>query len=64
MLKLILAGLKKLLPLADLCTLPVLKYDELSMRSIYAAIKKDPLFLVHFPDSYPRATNLTAPTMC
>ena len=41
MLKLILAGLKKLLPLADLCTVPVLKYDELSMRSIYPAIKKD-----------------------
>ena len=42
------------MPLADLRTVSVPKYDELSVKSIYPFIDKDIALKRYFPDAYPK----------
>jgi hypothetical protein len=53
-LKLIFADQKKLISLADMRSVTVPKYDELSVKNVYPMIKNNPFLSVHFPDEYPK----------
>ena len=53
-LKLIFAEKKQLLPLIELRSVSVPKYDELSVKNVYPHIQKDPQLMMYFPDSYPK----------
>ena len=53
-LKLIFAEKKQLMPLSELRTVSVPKYDELSIKEVYPHIEKDLILKQYFPDAYPK----------
>ena len=53
-LKLIFAEKKQLMPLAELRSVSVPKYDELSIKNVYPHIQNDPTLRCFFPDAYPK----------
>ena len=53
-LKEVLAGEKVLLKKAEVATIEVPHYDELSVRSLWPEFKKDADFMRHFPSTYPK----------
>ena len=53
-LKEVLAGQKQLMKKADVKSVQVPQYDELSVRRLWPEMKKDPIFLSFFPSKYPK----------
>ena len=52
--KAVFAGQKQLLRKADVVTVQVPQYEELSVKNIYPSMRKDPDFQQYFPDKYPK----------
>ena len=53
-LRLILADDKKLMPLAEVKWISVPRYDELSIKNLFDAVKEDQDVMAYFPDSLPK----------
>ena len=53
-LKDVLSGQKQLLKKAQVNTVEVPHYDELSVRKLYPQLQKDQKFQQYFPDTYPK----------
>jgi hypothetical protein len=53
-LRLLLKDGKKLMPLRDVRTVNVPKFDELSVKNIFPKKMDDPRFMAYFPDKSPR----------
>ena len=53
-LRLLLLDKKKLMPIKDVHTVNVPKYDELSVRTIFPLKVDDPDFMAYFPDKTPQ----------
>lgn len=52
-LKDVLVGKKQLFKKTEVKPIMVPRYDELSVKNIFPELKKDPIFMSYFPDSYP-----------
>jgi len=53
-LKEVLANKKQLLRRADVKEVSVPHYDELSVRTLWPELKKDPKFMLYFPSIFPK----------
>ena len=53
-LKDVLVGKKMLMKKADVDTISVPHYDELSVKQLFPEFKKDPKFMMFFPDKFPQ----------
>ena len=49
----IISGEKELIKRADIKTVDVPNYDELSVCNLWPRLKQDPAFMRHFPDEMP-----------
>ena len=50
----VLKGEKRLLPLKDLRTIVVPKFDELAVVKLFPLMKNNPEFMAYFPDNLPK----------